>query len=725
MARTKQTKKPSMEEQAWRAVERFRQMHSTLEGFCRAVSGNPKLRLVGSENAGTHSSRDKISVRVPFEFGNIAPHVRAKCFVRDENLLQTCPACAKMEEITFPIYHECAHVGMGSHIELDTTIIAQMAATVNDVWSPTWPKWAMARQMEIRRTPYAVEDGPASVAGTVHPWMLLVFNITEDIRVDTRMCEVRPGLQVISEGWTMRIFREGEMFDGELMFWKDQPLDRQILVAITFLGMGYDMQYFSQECQDFIAGDPHLNTFAERSIAAKDALESFRVACELLYYLHTLGMYDPPVEEEEDNDPGNESDQNQEAQDGQSESGEGGGGDGEDSGSPDDQEGKGGGDGNDQADGDKSGGGTSDEGEGGEPDDSTAESGRGDISANPSDEPGDGEGSGSPDTSLSDPDKLQQALARGAGDTDNSPLEENAIKIALLQADYFDAASQEIGGVKFHPHGESKPVSYSAWVGAARWGRGYPSEVKAPEALIGSSLNHARRVFSDNSITKRTRGHKSGRLVSSSLGKRAPVGDPRMFGQKVLPNKKSYFVQCMFDISGSNREGNRVDQLRSMAAAEGELFNRLGVSFGMHAHTAHMHKVGLNQMFFVDIYPIKDVNEPWGETSLERICDLVDAEGNLDGHAMEWARKQCDASPATNKIILYETDGQMPALNGPEEGEILRRELETCKRKGYTVIGVGLDTDSPKQYGLETVIVTTAADIRNVIRALENKLATV
>jgi hypothetical protein len=71
---------------------------------------------------------------------------------------------------------------------------------------------------------------------------------------------------------------------------------------------------------------------------------------------------------------------------------------------------------------------------------------------------------------------------------------------------------------------------------------------------------------------------------------------------------------------------------------------------------------------------------------------------------------------------MYYSDGKMPATNHDEELEILRRELALCKKRGYTVAGVGVRTDSPSKHGLPTVQINEKDDIMLVVRHLQKML---
>lgn len=89
---------------------------------------------------------------------------------------------------------------------------------------------------------------------------------------------------------------------------------------------------------------------------------------------------------------------------------------------------------------------------------------------------------------------------------------------------------------------------------------------------------------------------------------------------------------------------------------------------------------------------------------------------------VEYYRKILDHRPETDKVILYYTDGKMPAENHDEELDILQREIRICRQKGYTLLGVGIRTDSPVRHGLDTVQVDGDEDIVKVVRHLEKRL---
>jgi hypothetical protein len=64
----------------------------------------------------------------------------------------------------------------------------------------------------------------------------------------------------------------------------------------------------------------------------------------------------------------------------------------------------------------------------------------------------------------------------------------------------------------------------------------------------------------------------------------------------------------------------------------------------------------------------------------------------------------------------------MPAANYDEELEVLQREIKTFKQKRYTLLGVGIRTDSPVRHGLDTVQINSDEDLKSVVMHLEKRL---
>ncbi len=290
---------------------------------------------------------------------------------------------------------------------------------------------------------------------------------------------------------------------------------------------------------------------------------------------------------------------------------------------------------------------------------------------------------------------------------------------AVVQVDHFDAPSQAVAGIRLHDPDTTD--------GLRRWGAAWnrysgTPDVKVAERYLGPALQQMRLTFAENQAGKRQRNLKAGPSINNRvLAKRAPIGDPRVFSKRTLPGRRNYFVVLGLDVSASTSDDGRIHLIKAAAMAQAELLHRVGVPFAVYAHSANYSEAHPD-FLDCDLYQIKGPSEPWSDKTRQRVSSLMPVNGALDGHTMEFYRKVLDKQTATDKVILYYTDGEMPAANYTEELEILRREINLCRRKGYTVAGVGVHTDSPKAHGLETVQIDRLEDLPRVVTFLKDRL---
>jgi hypothetical protein len=361
--------------------------------------------------------------------------------------------------------------------------------------------------------------------------------------------------------------------------------------------------------------------------------------------------------------------------------------------------------------------------------DTGADNGTGGIKVNESDDP---------DLPMGTPDEVKAGLVK-FGDHEEKPKsvdqvrDEMAVDKAIVQGAYFETPSSRIHGVREHRYGKPEIDRHGfdfsrAWknlgsyFGYSTTALGQDGEFLPTESVLGPALLRMRVAFSDNQRGNMARHKRSGRINGAVLGKRAPLEDGRLFQKKTMPGKKDYFVLIGMDVSGST-VGQNIVLEKQAVMAQAELCRRMGIPFAIFAHSGNHHdsqngSVGID----LDIYIIKEPGEVWDDKVKERLLKIGPDAANIDGHTMEYYRKVLDGVDATDKIIMYYTDGKMPAENYDEELEILQRELRICKQKGYTVMGVGIRTDSPVRHGLDTVQVDGPADVGRVVRHLEKRL---
>lgn len=373
--------------------------------------------------------------------------------------------------------------------------------------------------------------------------------------------------------------------------------------------------------------------------------------------------------------------------------------------------------------------------------DSTASPGahnEGDLGENvdPDDSGSDDQDDGDGELEMGDPDDAFEALMLfgehsepGEVERDDEDIEDvRAIELAMIQGEHFDSPSPKV--LSFHLNKFNGPLragkAYDGWDRTNQFKghfRHSVEQIMPSEAILGPSLLRLRRVFAENKKAK-GKSSRSGRINAPRLAS-VRAGNKEVFLRTELPGKRDYAVVIMADNSGSTHSQDRIVIIKEMTMALGELMHRVGIKkFSMFAHEGQgvNDTLGYGTKYEQDVWELKAMNESWDRGVRERIAALSPADRNLDGHAMEFARKQLEAVTATDKIILYITDGRMPDANSEEEVPLLKRELQTLKRMGATVIGVGVHTESPKQHGLDTVVVSSHNDVGKVVAKLEEYL---
>lgn len=310
---------------------------------------------------------------------------------------------------------------------------------------------------------------------------------------------------------------------------------------------------------------------------------------------------------------------------------------------------------------------------------------------------------------------------KSAHEIEASKKEDAAVERAIIQGIYFTSPSTRVWGVREHIYGQPYIVegyNFSfAWEDSRRL-----SNVEISQTVLGPSVMRLRRAFSDNQRGSRQANLRSGRVNNRVLGSRAWDNDPRLFRKDRLPGKKDYHIVIGMDISGSTK-GVNVELEKRAVFAQAEMLNRVGVCFEIWAHTGDYNDpTGKTSGYNLDMYCIKAANEPWNEKTQERLLRIKACSINLDGHALEFLRKKADASRATDKVILYYSDGKFPAANEQEELEVFLSEMRVCNTKGYTLLGVGIRTDSPRRHGLDTVEVHGDDDLIKVVNHLGKRL---
>ena len=709
-------------------------------------------------------------LRIPIELGDDTPHDKAVCGRRDfETQIMKCEACKVLDKAMFIIYHEASHTLHGTFEKIDDYDLRQII--VETVRLGASGKDESTRAAKLRKR---VEDNihfVDSYMGAAHlvsPHLPMLLNAIEDVFVNAAMIESRPGIRLMTEAANNDIFLNGtERPDGTTIFWRDAPLDPQAIIGVYLKGQ--EMDYSKNLAPEVVKAldDPEITQLTESILDHKGIAARYRLSIKFLEAFRRLGFLvvpddpedDKPEEPEEESagDPGGKSEgeppPSGEGDDTEADGeGEGEGGSAsddeesdEDSGSgSDDTDGSDESDSGDTEDDDFAGGdsrstkstgaetedssdGDSDESMGADDDTFGDEGGEGTEESLESegheggDSEGDSESSGLPHGSPEETAELFKIFSGHDKDSDDPYADEENLSDeekqersemdkALVQCEHFDNPSNRDGGLQVIKSNES--------MHAFNRGDGYVPEV--PASILGPALLKSRITFTLNKKGKRERNLDTGsRLDGRVLATRFASGDKRLWETRSRPGKRNYFVCIGIDVSGSTSrrtpEGMKLVEVIKMAAyAQAELLNKLGIKFALYAHSGDYSDVLIHE--------VKSPEEPWGPQQKQAMGRLGPYSGNLDGHTLEYYRKVLDKRNETDRVILYYTDGAMPAENYSEELAVLQENILLCNKRGYTLLGVGVLTDSPKKHGLDTVRLDGPEDVPGVVEALRKRL---
>lgn len=652
-----------------RAIRNLRNMLPQLQIYARDMTGNKKLKLqVGSQSM---TDGDTIWLRPPMSLARIQRHRPTLCRTFDAAGTSLCPTCADRQFVMATLQHEIGHCMMGSFEKLEQpktnqTIYRMRMHLVYEFGD---------RLIQAAKTDLETHNTSLKLVGQArHPWLQAFTLMGEDIRCNDSMFESFPEMreEFIARG--DRIINEGiETDDGSVVWYSDLEHDKQISLIFLVKASGVDYEaHFSEEIVD-LADSPEGERILAKFQDAKDVYDTMEAAAEALSFANRNGLceFDPHTSDDKLEELMEEIMKFLAQFIGH---GIGGAGD-----TP--QE--------------KPHGGTA----------------------------GENEGAGSSDDEDQDGTPYAGGHKHAKAAPEDSKTEEELTKV-IESLRLLGSVPLNVRAPMIIEEGDTKD---EMWKPDAFWSTYVvkPELFAVPESVVGASVNQARIAFGFNARVEKHRNQRSGRVHGKSLAKRVPFGDDRIFASRVRPDARSYHVVIGIDSSGSTA-GRTYENIKRAALGMAEVCSRVNVSFEIWGHTTY--EVTADDDWWKEedsgpaFYAIKTADEPWTPKQKDRLRRATAVSGNLDGHSMRFYRRQADKAKATEKIIMYYTDGAMPASNYVEELDVLKQELELCRKQRYTVLGVGAGTDSPTAHGLETVRVDSEADYRTVVEHLGKRL---
>lgn len=747
-------------------------IRTQFEPLAQILTKRQALKVVPHPSS-SFTDGKKISLRVPLELGRDTEHTKYLCGARDEDGAMFCPACYVLDDSIATVAHEISHIVYDSFTEIGSnTIEAIFEETLKPRIEAVDPSKVAMVKTDIMASKNAME-----VASKCDAWLPMVTNALEDVFVNESMYASRPGFRDPIRGTTIRAIMKGFLqLDGTVREWKDSPIDaRAIMVAYAIAADIEKVIPGISEGLDEVLADEKLRATVTKIHSKVTAQERLELALSTLGILRAHGLCmdsrsivfvppvptpgapssdegeggesddgepdeeagdmpgaedDPLAEKEKDKGGASKKDDEEEGDEPMTEDDDRAGTSGTDKEDAvdtiddvDEAESEGSGDDDTEEDAaDSAGSGEDDDDEADDEDSSDADD---DDDFNDDDYDHDGSESDHledmPDKDVSmddrevDMEEVEKALKAFMGhvDEDEPEIEEQVdrelAKLLLSQADMFDDPSFNVRSIKLADY---RPIPADQ-LGDER--------DRAPrDGDINPVLNELRIAFTANAKVGMQRNMKSGPKLDSAHLYRVALQDPRLFAKRSVPKKRSWAVTIGMDMSGSTgRDVSSV--IKNGGYAMAELLTRLGIPFSMYGHSGDFGSGG--GVFRLDMFHVKNFDEQWNSDSKDRCLALSAFRSNLDGHTLEYYRRTIEARREADKLIIYFTDGQMPAENYDEELRFLQKNIVKCQQQKIRLLGVGVGTDEPKKHGLDTVRYDSIQDLPNLIKELGKRLA--
>lgn len=756
------------------ALERFEKLIQVrYRPLLRAITENPLLQ-VQPHSSMAFTDNKTVWLPVPFALGDeTLEHDKTYCGRRDPvTLKMLCPFCNVEDEVDGVVLHESAHITEQSFEKIKGPGVRKLLEGVYkpalDALDPDHRKKIVAKAM--------VASDAMELANILDRWLPFATNVVEDIYVNRRLFGYREGSELPLQIFSRSIFEEGsKQADGSISHWRDGELSAQAIISAYLVGQNMaDLGSCLNPDAD-LTSDPGVVALVDSIPSSCPVEQRLEIAMKLLLHLRELGFCPPtsdsavtppqppsqskdqeaqppsPGAEQQESEPeqGEGEDGGEEPQDGESQS-EGGSdteseegddteaGDGQGESSDEqgesEESGKGSGDADDGEESEEA----SDGGDQGEPADDGEASGDGEGEQSSEGEAGEESSqsskgdAASDDAGKDDPQPLTEAeleeqirrakelLTYVMGHEDTGPTgqsqENRANKRAMeriLKQKGFDHPSEVVTGISVKDQHDETYERLTKVV----------HRVEVPRSTVSSSLARLRVVFASNRKTGLERSLKRGpRLDKAHLARAGYEDEPRIFGRRSIPKSRDWFVLVGLDFSGST-QGNGADHAEKMAGhAIGDLLHQMGIRFSMYAHTACRTQDG-SPGRDLEIVVIKGPDENWKTKGVQEMLFAQRGRStNLDGHSLEYYRKLIVKERATDKLLMYFTDGEMPNANFDEELRLLQENIAILRRNQVNLLGIGYRTDSPKRHGLDTIQYDKPDDVKAIVKGLEDRL---
>lgn len=232
------------QERARRSVSEFRRLLPTLTAYARNLTGRKDVRVEMDAHSNGHTDGKVIYFRPPLALGDMESmrHDRSVCDKRDPKTFQLlCSACDTREDILATVYHEISHIAFDTFLQVGSDDVTGALEKIK----ATAPEWYYRQVFErYKADQWQGVDSFLKLAAIVNPYFKALVNGLEDVRINERMAQARPGTRIMQASKTFKVALEGvEQRDPNgntvRVMWPDYEPNLQAAIGLFCLGSGY------------------------------------------------------------------------------------------------------------------------------------------------------------------------------------------------------------------------------------------------------------------------------------------------------------------------------------------------------------------------------------------------------------------------------------------------------------------------------------------------------
>lgn len=258
--------------------------------------------------------------------------------------------------------------------------------------------------------------------------------------------------------------------------------------------------------------------------------------------------------------------------------------------------------------------------------------------------------------------------------------------------------------------------------------------------MVGPMQKDIERLMAARSRAIKVGGFKSGKLNGGALH-RVMADDPRVFRRKEEAKVVETAVCLLIDQSGSMHRDKKITVAAGAAYALSQTLERVRVKHEVLGFTtggsyadqqrilreidAESAKTGARIAYarFAPLYmPIyKDYDERISGTTRARFAAAfkggVEMNNNVDGESVEVAARRLMRRTEPRKVLIVLSDG-FPAADGYVHGALyrhLKETVEATEKAGIEVIGIGIQSDSVKQFYPKNIVLNKVEDLPKAV----------